>query len=244
MIRSVLLFCSLFMLSSCSSLRQDTVPVVVPSQEPESPYSVSVEEERYDGKTLYLSLRLDRHSKAPLGDLVIRLTSFKDGQPEAEQTYVARDLISDKMMSAAEPIVFPVAARVGEMTDYQLELLWGSDARQATRALREDQNYAVSAISDVTIQNVTIDQGTLYAVIQNRGHAPVMGIILRLAFLTEAVPLDFEDAFQQNGEEFTLSQVRLLPSQQKKLKIVLDPSLLMARGEKPFLKLLPYERAQ
>jgi len=123
--------------SACSS-RQAAAPV--PELEPEAPDPISqppflfrVVEDYNDGRSLYVAGEVEVLADWETSDLLIRLATMNFGETVAENYFSlppAAGQAGDGRVKARQVVPFALSASAAGMTDYQLELLWGREARE------------------------------------------------------------------------------------------------------------------
>lgn len=192
--------------------------------EPALPFSLEVTEERYDGKNLYLSLKLTSLTSHDPRSSLLRVTPFEQGKRLSSHSYAISDIKRASEVAHSKVLSFPLVVRVGKMTDYQLELVWGQEARTFAKSSGSDRSLrTISEVAGLHISAVEYDRSSgLKAILEYAGDSTLEGLILQFAMVENSEPLDFQTAFNQNGEEFILEALVIEPHTPKKLKIIIE----------------------
>jgi hypothetical protein len=103
------------------------------------PFTLKVSQEVNDGKELHILGSVVANTEWDPDDVIVRLTSLKDGLPVGVVHHTLKKLIEARvgneqlktaLISAGEEITFSLSVSSTNMSDYQLVLLWGEEADQ------------------------------------------------------------------------------------------------------------------
>ena len=136
---------SLFLLSGCSILFAGKPSEVIlestedlPGSE-RMPFTLKVGQEINDGKELHILGSVVANTEWDPTEVVVRLTSLKDGNPVGVVHHTLKKLIEARVgvgqmkaerISAGDETNFSLSVPSTGMSDYQLVLLWGEEAEQ------------------------------------------------------------------------------------------------------------------
>jgi hypothetical protein len=136
---------SLVLLSGCSLLFAGKPSEVIlestedlPGSE-RMPFTLKVGQEINDGKELHILGSVVANTEWNPAEVVVRLTSLKDGKPVGVVHHTLKKLIEARvgvgqmkaeLISAGDETNFSLSVPSAGMSDYQLVLLWGEEAEQ------------------------------------------------------------------------------------------------------------------
>jgi len=139
-------------LSGCSTSGRVVAVRDQPTTEPTSeahfessePFAIEVLNEVNDGQRLAVMTQVTAHSKWDSREVAVRLTTLRNGVPEEEKIVQLSSVMPGGGIETGESLMLNPGQRVpflltvsnaadvasgGRASDYQLELLWGNDAR-------------------------------------------------------------------------------------------------------------------
>ncbi len=215
---------------------EDTVPA--------APYALEVVKEEYDGEYLALVATVTAYKEIRQKDPLVRVIPYSQGTPLAASTYRVADYVDSEHRGhkQSKVIKLPLVVPASSMSDYQIELLWGKDAKAAYEEQSTASKAGLSQVSDVVVQQVELlEGGMLYAVIHNSSGQTLQELGVQVAFAKYGGGLDFQKAFQENGVLLELHDLNLKPGGDKKLKIVLEDSPPLQASYSPLIRIVPLQ---
>ncbi|MBN8549078.1 MAG: hypothetical protein J0M12_07180, partial [Deltaproteobacteria bacterium] len=142
-IRFAMVVCACLSLSACS--RKVTAPAATDlnagvkaenSSQPASPFTLEIVEDLNDGSNLHIHGRVQTAAEWPAEDVVVRLSGMKAGESHQVSFFPLNklqqrqaDAKTTNRLVPGTPFDFYLSAPSSELTDYQVELLWGKEAK-------------------------------------------------------------------------------------------------------------------
>ena len=135
------------------------------------PFDVVIHDEVNDGEKLFIRAGIRSRRTWPVADLVLLLTGTRDGEPVEQEVLPlasSPDLIlsglseDGKELSDQEELLLSLSLPSAQITDYQLDLLWGSEAApylKRTAPAAESMRAGLSPSVAPGDQNGTQDSG-------------------------------------------------------------------------------------
>ncbi len=251
---SLSIFCA-----GCISLESGPVPLASVNDAHDSPYAISIIEEVNDGSRLNVLASVRAKVPWDTAGSIVRLSSLRDGEVlstsllslpaavvEAERASVSTILQAD----AAVQFSLSVAA-VG-MTDYQLEILWGEEAKPYAKTLNppSDQQPSTLKTSEqlrrvvypkartLGLQNIEVESTTqacekgekcgisfkLAADLVNGTSETVHYAVLGVGFvwIEKDQPLNLVDAPPDNEEKVEIEDITLEPGEHRPVSLTFE----------------------
>lgn len=206
-------------------------------------------EEVNDGSNLNLSLELAANTRVPLKDVVVRLAGFKNGQEGSLTLFPASKLAATAV--PGRPLRFSVSVPSVEMTDYQLELLWGQDGREALKIKSESPMVGELVLSDVSLLDDQCSapcesKFSFAGVLENQSARVVEKAELGVAFAWVGNGEALDPAMAEVQQKISLKGLALLPGQRQEIKLKLSKGLPKTADGRymPVVRLLNFEFAR
>ena len=203
------------------------------------PFVLEVVDEVNDGERLHVLGAVTAQTDWMVNDVVVRLTGMRSGEQIGISYLPLRSNLSSsqagdtntQIIKAQEKYSFSVSVPSQNITDYQLELLWGDEAKrhlknievQKPGSLELRQIEVLTKKADCPKQNC----GVVYkmtAQLFNSGATVIDKVVLGVGFLvvTPGQKLDFKKQIPQNEERIELSQLALMPGASRPLSLDFD----------------------
>ncbi|NMC62965.1 MAG: hypothetical protein GYA55_07325 [SAR324 cluster bacterium] len=214
-------------------------------EEHENPVQILIDNEKNDGERLYIKGRVKAKTAVQLRQVVVRLVSLKNGEqigaayyPLAEKE---KERGGDGMLAANDEVSFSISVPAKEITDYQLELLWGEEAL----------NYLVSvepAVTPVNEEYLRIEEVQLFP--PDCGESTCEGksyLLAKLKNTSNKVIKALILALELKGAEenvLPLNDLALQPGAYRPLRLEIDLSYEQALKLKPELRVLKVDIVQ
>lgn len=245
---SILAACCLFLAGCSGASAPKPMPPAAALVEEAAPLGLNVLEEVNDGTNLNLNLELSANTRVDLKDVVVRLAALKNGEEQSISLFPASRLGEEASPEA--PLRFSVSVPSAGMTDYQLELLWGQDGRDAMKAKGPPDNGGQLVLSDVSLIDDQCaapcdSKFTVGGVLENQSGRVVQIAELGVAFawVGSGETLDPDSAEIQ--QKISLKGLALRPGQRQEIKVKLSKGLPKATDGRymPVVKLINFEFA-
>lgn len=244
---------SLSLLLLCACARQGAVRPDEPGQPagsspPAVPFSLRVLEERNDGRNIFLAGEIESYSEWDRRDLLIHLSSYRSGELVRENFFHMPQNNAGQedggRVAAGEVSRFALSIPALEVTDYQIELLWGKDARQY-RTRPEDGRLE---LRDIQLQSAECGQqvcevpfivtGNFF----NSGSARIEEVRLAVSLVREgeAPPVAAEGEAGELEEAVEVAGLALAPGESRPFRISLAGEAYrdMPSSLKPYIRVL------
>lgn len=151
-------------LSACSAgSSHDGVPPPVASsaEDVTLPFVLTIAEEINDGERLHVLAGVKANATWDLAQVVLRLTSLKEGQPVGESFFPLASLLEKdpgargdggSVIREGELKRVALSVSAKEFSDYQLDLLWGQEAeRYLSSSSASDKSRDVLEVHDISL---------------------------------------------------------------------------------------------
>jgi hypothetical protein len=214
-------------------------------QDPNSPFALSIIEERYDGENLALQVRLRPVTYWEPRAVVVEMQGLRDGELVSSHRFRLVDLLGpgqlgtvadQQLLIPGAPIEFPILFPLQGATDYQLTLLWGEDATYGAHGttapltplaivgLRVELLPRECLVPPCPVQYVV--EGRLH----NESNRAVMSIELAVRFVRRSPEgaLDLPSGFTQTAaaeERVVIDEAALAPGAERPFRLVLDQEM-------------------
>lgn len=233
---SLILLCAALLLQGCHRAPVPT-PALVVLEEDNLPFSLRILDEVNDGTQLHVLAAVRAHMAWNAEKVAVRLTGMHGGQVvAAADTSLQRALkrTGDTVIRPGEDLTFALSVPIAGISDYQLELLWGAEAR-AARNLRDFvrvQNTALTLPAPDCTGSQCGANPLITAEILNESGQVVRNVILALglAWEKQGEPLDLSKTILENERSIQLRDVNLQPNQVRQVRLVLDQGLPEVAG--------------
>lgn len=110
----------------------EPVPVLIPRPEAargddlRNPFSLTVVDDYNDGTHLYVRAKVHADAEWPLSDVSVRFTGFHEGEEKASSVSPLSVLLKQSgKLDAGEDRDIVLSLPAPDLTDYQIELVWG-----------------------------------------------------------------------------------------------------------------------
>lgn len=239
-------------LVGCSLL--STSPVVAPNNQTslqsqiasDIPFKLSVAEEHNDGARLSVLASVIPQTDWSAEDVVLKLSGLKDGHA---LNYAFNKLSKDAALKVGEEVRLPVSIPAAGISEYQLELFWGNEARlvmaeadkkrieEATVVLR---NLEIERTIENCIAPPCAESFILTGELFNNGHSVLKQVTLGVGFEWHKLGAEAIPAAEE--EEISVPGLSLAPGAARKLKLVFDPKTPPQDGGefKPILRIVSF----
>lgn len=205
-VKIIKLFALLFLLfTACSAAKKPETDIQIDLNENSGtslPYRIEISEEINDGKTLYIKAHLSVLTDFEDPKALIRLSGLKNGINIQERIYQLKDHLTENQGDLL------MEMPSSDITDYQLELLWGKEAADFFAKAAAEQLSKIS-LEAVKVEKLRICEAEIchynYKIngsIRNDSEAPINDIVLGLSFQTE-------EAF--NNHKYDFSGEKIIP---------------------------------
>jgi hypothetical protein len=261
MAKRALFLLSLFVLACCAT-RQD-LPVLEANQPfvtqlgrdeiaTHSPFNLAILEDYYDGARLFVKGEIGILKPGQsIEDVAVRLITINDGGFHESKYYSIDEVAVSKGESDLSAERFLISMNVGDLSEYQVELVWGQEAAEVLRQRRP------AILKSVEIRGIEVTGQRqecffepcevafeLEADLINTGETIIDKAILGLGFVLEASQSRLVSPLVPDQEETVqLSDLNLLPGQSKPLRLTFEQTVQesMARKLRPNLRLISFE---
>lgn len=244
----IVLFALIFSIaaSGCSSkaaapvVERELVALPAAPREASIPYELKVVEELNDGKRLLVVGTISGKVAWDPSKVVVRLAGLRDGVVKEENFYTlsrrgahaaGESLQKGVVVASGEPVSFSLSIPAGQISDYQLEVLWGQEAL-AYQKLPAPANQKSSALEVREVSFLPKPCSTAGCVpeyrvegqLVNTGTVPIAAATLGLGFRVRrpGAQLDLSGLIPENEEQITLPKLNLAPGKSRPIRFVLD----------------------
>jgi hypothetical protein len=241
--------------NSSTALREDRIQVLdraVGSQPQVTPFALDVVDEANDGQRLIIKGRLSAKQEWATNDVVLRLSALDElGEQRIVINRLSDVLPAVSKITPSAPADFTLAISSAGLSNYQLEVLWGSEAAavsasaggvgsdKATRA--EDSSLQTLVLRGLEVHRLPDSscaspdecrvKFTITGEFFNAGRATIREVTL-LAGFSDADKLDLHDQVLENERQVEVRNMKLVPGSTKPFRLALDilvpPSQQMA----------------
>lgn len=202
------------------------------------PFVLKLDREQLLKQELLISGSVEAKSDWPARDIGVRIVGLRDGEivRDAEADFIERP---SGLLRSGERMGFVGSLEAGDLTDYQLELVWGSEstgvkseASQAHASLDLSsepgqliiENLQISKSPGKCIQDQCLLSIKLSGQLHNTGSGSVESATLGVGFvfLEQGQALDLDNAIPQNEELLELKSLNLGPGMRRSFRLVID----------------------
>lgn len=152
-----------------------------------------VQEEIYDGEQLGVTVQLRTHEEIDASVVAVRLRLLRGGEVVSDTLLPLPSILSTQILDADKEYLVPLVGHAANLTDYQVELVWGGEAVDLlkTQTIRD----LLVAVKEVEREQVC--QGTqcedayrLKALVEvtNSGKMPCGKVALKVHLSVPGVP--------------------------------------------------------
>jgi len=227
-------------ITSCSSIEPSTNNVLLHSQAPPAqPFTLKILDELNDGTNFHLRGRVIAKARWDLSQAVVRLTGIKNGQV-VNTTHSpllpfvkSENSISYTRHHPPQDFTFSLSIPSNTITDYQLELLWGAEARGY---IAKKEKYSPNALQ---LRNVKTERRlrctktpcqVAYRItgeLINAGTTPINSATLGVGFVDRTLQATqpFSAPIPNNETEVVMAEVALAPGASRLIKLDLDQTI-------------------
>lgn len=236
-----LILISLLLFVGCSS-KQVVKQEVESFRDTNLPFSFEIKEEANDGTSLYLNAQVSAYQPWGQDEVLVHLSGLVNGEVVSEYFYSLSGLVKTQYPNedlvgqtfSARSLLFSIP--LAGQTDYQVELLWGSDAK----ALQKNKIIIFSDLElfKKSCQNCYADALKLKLV--NNGSDTIDSIKLGIGYvwLNSDSSLDLSGIIPQNEQQFTVNSLELSNNVTKELEFAVAPEIAPASGEGKYIPIV------
>jgi hypothetical protein len=233
LISCILLFsaCSIFTGTDPSSSSS-----LVDQKKPNLPFTLEVADEINDGERLHILGTVSALTDWSLKDVIVKLSSLSEGRPVGV-SYLPLSKTKKELsgtIKANEKYQFTISVPSQNISDYQLELLWGEDAKQYVASVLDGEpgNLELRSIQMETIRQPC--DGTdckltfrASAKLYNGTNKQVIKVILGIGFLRikTGAELDLQRQIPQNEDKIDVGDILLPPGGSREIVINFDQAI-------------------
>lgn len=247
----------LLLLNACSTA---PIPAPVASVQQHStarkvPFKVDIVQEVNDGVELEIQGKLHTHFNWDPDSVVVRVTGLQNGVPGFRYAAPLSQLLTDSVdtLKAGENYRFSLVLAGSQISDYQLEILWGAEAEGVPSASRETQAKTSGLIlSEIEVlRRMDCSAGPdckvhheLLGLLENKGSKTAKSVVVGVGYIERpAADLDLSNEIPENETPVVLPGAPLPPGERKTVRVQLEASLSEAQDEKylPVMRVLEVE---
>lgn len=209
-------------------------PQVEVKEEPSIPFQLKIQDELNDGTNLYVKASLGGQVEWRPEDIGVKLITVRSGEAKASSVYRVADLLPiqdrGRLIAPGDEVLFTLQGEGGNISDYQLELLWGDDAKE----LVAEKVELPSEESFLALENLTVGSDPalcesescitrfqLQGELVNKGDHEVSRAEIAVGFLW--VPIDSNQdltgQIPEKEERIVLKDLRLGPGRHRTIKL-------------------------
>jgi hypothetical protein len=203
-------------------------------EQPQLPFSVSIAEELNDGERLYVKVAIDARAHWSTAESVVVLTGYRNGVRVGERRAPLTAL--GPVLEQGAHHELPIVLTAPNITDYQVELMWGRDSQEllAQKPVRpaEGVEGAPLEVRNMSVHaervNCSPDKGcelqySIAAELRNGSEKKIDGAVLGTGFIwIDSPALDLSKRIPENEATVELSGLNLGPGASRKIRLVLD----------------------
>lgn len=229
-------------LDSASGARPDVTPFVL-----------DIVDESNDGQRLIIKGRLSAKERWPAGGVVLRLTALDDNGTQRMLRNTLSELLPDlKVLEPDRPADFTVALASPGLSNYQLEVLWGAEAKDGASTTTPNASSqliatATSKAQELLLRGLEVHRlpdpscaspdecrvkFTITGEFFNSGRATIAAVSL-LAGFSDADKLDLHDQILENERRVEIQNMKLAPGGSKPFRMALETSVTPAQQMAP-----------
>lgn len=215
-------------------------PALTKIVEPTSPFTLEIVEELNDGTNLHIHGRVQSAADWPAEDVVVRLSGMQSGEAKKVAFYPLNKLQQKSesptlsRVAKGAPVDFYLSVPSAQLTDYQLELLWG---REAKTILPASNTAAGNQAQGLLLQSLNVQRlipncsappcpstyrlaGNLF----NNSNQVVQQAELGVGFIwvPKGANLDLSAQIPQDEENVEISGLNLAPQQSRPFNLDID----------------------
>lgn len=221
------------------------------------PLSLQVVDEVNDGSRLHILGSVSAATDWDLKDVIVKLTGLNNGQ-EVGISYLPlanADTRKEHLIKAGEKFTFSISVPSPELTDYQIELLWGEDAKRNLALARAAQPGSVE-LRDIQVETIRqpcsgSDCEVTFRItgkIHNGTGKNITNLVLGVGYIrTSPAKLDLTRQIPQNEENIDIGRFLLAPGASREVRLnfdrpVLEKELVNQAGQlKPSIRIISFE---
>lgn len=213
-----------------------------------TPFVLDIVDESNDGQRLVIKGRLSAKEKWSADEVVLRLTAIDDNGSQRTLRNKMSELLPDlKVLEPDRPADFTVALASPGLSNYQLEVLWGAEAKGASSAVTPSANSQPIPTAPPTGQELVLRglevhrlpdpscaspdecrvKFTITGEFFNSGRATIAGVSLLTGF-SDADKLDLQDQILENERRVEIQNMKLAPGGIKPFRMALETSVTPA----------------
>ncbi|MCO6431212.1 MAG: hypothetical protein J5J00_10155 [Deltaproteobacteria bacterium] len=224
-----------------------------PLPHPRVPFQLEVVDEVNDGQRLHVLGSISSEADWQMRDVVVKLTGLKEGSLVGVSYLPLQKIASEAapggMIRAGEKYSFSLSLPANEITDYQLELMWGRDAAQYLKEIGSSQGGTVEIrnIEVTTFQEQCGLTGCTFkhkisGRLVNSTLTPVNRVVLGVGFLKiePGAALDLSKQIPENEERVEVPNVSLEPGGSRSIKLDIERSV-PDPNMKPVMRIISYD---
>lgn len=220
------------------------------------PFSMKVMKEVNDGKELHILGSVVARTAWSADAVLIRLTSLRSGDIVGVTNFPLTKLISETRplepsagasVKAGEELTFSLSVGSDGLTDYQLELLWGAEAKQVVEKKKRSESLRLT-VRNIEVQTLRGDcfyppcevRFQLKARLHNDGAGLIEKVVLGVGFVfTDSAP----GTVPAQEEKIEVPNLKLFPGTSQPFKILLKEELTEEEAEElmPILRVISFD---
>jgi hypothetical protein len=167
---------------------------------------VVVESEQFDGSQLSVGLALKAQKNIATHHAAVRLRLLKAGEITSDILVPLNTLVDKRMLESGDEITVPLVAQGEEITDYQVEVVWGKEAVTLLKAqAKEDLTASVQNVErgEACAESATNCKDRIKALVQitNDGTTTCEGVALRVQLKVADVAASGAQGFVREGKD-------------------------------------------
>lgn len=214
------------------------------------PFEMEITEDVNDGQHVYVRGLVHVRAVWPLEEVAFRLSSFADGEPQSSKLLPLNSVLSQSgALVAGESRNFEVHMPVGAAREYQLELVWGDEARAAVQAeavkalqIRDFRSeYVPDRCQDGDCPQKLVLYGKLFNSGTLRVNSATVGVSLH--WVPEGAELDLASRIPENEERVEIANLNLEAGSERDFSFEIDRALPRQAGGAftPFVRIVPVQ---
>ncbi len=213
-----------------------------------TPFVLDIVDESNDGQRLVIKGRVSSKERWSAEEVVLRLTALDDNGSQRTLRNTLSELLPDlKVLEPDRPADFTVALASPGLSNYQLEVLWGAEARGSLSTTTAPASSQPIATAPPTGQGLVLRglevhrlpdpscaspdecrvKFTITGEFFNAGRATISGVSL-LAGFSDADKLDLQDQILENERRVEIQNMKLASGGTKPFRMALETSVTPA----------------
>lgn len=222
--------CSLWSRAPNPPVPQEIQEIQEPKEEA-IPFQLKVHDELNDGTYLYVKASLQGEVQWRPEEVAVKLITIRSGEATESGVFRISELLPlperGRVIEPKDEVLFTLQGEGGAISDYQLELLWGEDAKgigeevPVEKTLLAIENLTVAANPPVCEVEPCITRFQLQGDLVNKGTASVDRAEIAVGFLW--VPVDSNEdltgKIPDKEEKILLKELNLGPGRSRTLKL-------------------------